>query len=331
MKLKSSPVLATGLAVFLTTPAFALEAPADNAPPPPAAADQTAPPEVKPPAKPREQAAFLGIVSGEVPEILTDHLGLNSGEGVIVRSLVPDGPAARAGVAVNDVITKVSGKAVGSPAEISCHITDLKPGEKVTLDLIHKGKPLTLDATLGARPADLAVAGEAIPMDGLDLEGLPKELAERVRDAIAGKVGRLELGEDALQIPQQMDQAMRDAQKQLHDADQQLQGAQQRLHGNLKLNLGGGKIQIQSGATFRMQDPHGSVEMKSKDGSKEITVRDPQGTVTWSGPWDTAQDKAAAPAEIQERVKNLNLDGSVVGGGLRILPRLLGAPDAPED
>jgi serine protease Do len=323
MKLKSSPFLTTGLAAFLITPAFALEAPADDAPPPPAAEDQAALPEIKLPAKPKEQAAFLGIVSGKVPEILTDHLGLKEGEGVIVRSLVPNGPAAQAGVAVNDVITKVSGKAIGSPAEISNHIAELKPGEKVSLDLIHKGKPLTLDATLGVRPAELAAA-EPKALDALNLQDLPEDLAERVRDAIAGNIGALELGDDAGQALPQVDQAMRDARK-------QLLGAEKHLQGQLNLNLGGGKIQIQSGATIRMQDPQGSVEVKSKDGAKEITVRDPQGNVTWSGPWDTAQDKAAAPADIQERVKNLNLDGSVVGGGLRILPRLLGAPEAPEE
>lgn len=325
MKPKSSPFLTTGLAAFLITPAFALEAPADDAPPPPAAEDQAALPEIKLPTKPKDQAAFLGIVSGEVPDILTDHLGLKSGEGVIVRSLVPNGPAAQAGVAVNDVITKVSGKAVGSPAEVSNHIAGLKPGEKVSLDLIHKGKQLTLDATLGLRPAELAVA-EPKALDALSLQDLPEDLAKRVRDAIAGNIGALELENDADagQVPQQLDQAM-------HDARKQLQDAQKHLHGHLNLNLGGGKIQIQSGATFRMQDPQGSVEVKSNDGSKEITVRDPQGNVTWSGPWDTAQDQAAAPAEVQERVKGLNLDGSVVGGGLRILPRLLGAPDAPEN
>lgn len=317
MKPKSSPFLTTGLAAFLIAPAFALEAPADDAPPPPpAAGNQAALPEIKLPAKPREQAAFLGIVSGGVPEILTDHLGLKPGEGVIVRSLVPNGPAAQAGVAVNDVITKVSGKAIGSPAEISDHIAQLKPGEKVSLELIHKGKQLTLDATLGLRPAELAAEPKAL--DAFNLQDLPEDLAERVRDAIAGNIGALELGnEDAGQVPPQVDQAMRDAHKQ--------------LQGKLNLNLGGGKIQIQGGATFRMQDPQGSVEVKSNDGAKEITVRDPQGNVTWSGPWDTAQDKAAAPAEIRERVKNVNLDGSVVGGGLHILPRLLGAPEAPED
>lgn len=317
MKTKSFPFITTGLAAILIAPAFALEAPEDEAPPPPpAAGGQAALPDIKLPAKPREQAAFLGIVSGGIPQVLTDHLSLKPGEGIIVRSLVPDGPAAQAGVTVNDVITKVSGKAVGTPAEISSHIAECKPGEKISLDLIHKGKPVTLEATLGVRPAGLAAAGDAQPMHELDLEELPKELADRLRGAIAGRVGKLELGGDAGQIPLQMDQALRDAQKQ--------------LQGNLRLNLnqGGGRIQIQSGATLRMQDAQGSLEVQSKDGAKEITVRDPQGNITWNGPWDTAQDKAAAPAEVQERVKNLNLDDNAVGGGLRILPH---QPEAPEE
>src|SRR6478752_10737011 len=120
MKTKLFPFITTGLAAILIAPAFALEAPEDEAPPPPPAAGGQAAlpalPEIKLPATPHEQAAFLGIVSARIPEVLTDHLGLKQGEGIIVRALVPDGPAAQAGVTVNDVITKVSGKAIGSPA-----------------------------------------------------------------------------------------------------------------------------------------------------------------------------------------------------------------------
>jgi hypothetical protein len=57
--------------------------------------------------------------------------------------------------------------------------------------------------------------------------------------------------------------------------------------------------------------------VKSSDGSKEVTVRDAQDNVIWTGPWDTEQDKAAAPAEVRKRVDSLNLDTTFKGGGLR--------------
>ncbi|MES2923108.1 MAG: PDZ domain-containing protein [Verrucomicrobiota bacterium] len=322
MKTKSSSFITAGLAAVLISPAFALEAPADDAPPPPIAAEKEVRlPEIKlPAAQPKAQVEtpFLGVVSSEVPDMLAEHLALKDGEGIIVRSLVPDGPAAKSGIAVNDVITKVGGQPVGSPTDITKQIASHKPGESIRLDLIHRGKPATLDVTLGVKPAEMAGLAPHT-LDQLDLEGLPRELAERVRDAIAGNIGGFDLGGDEAQIPPRMEEAMRDLQKRMQGA---IGGAGLALPDD---NVAG-KVQVHNGI-FRQMDQQGSVEVKAKDGAKEITVRDQQGKVTWSGPWDTAQDKAAAPADIRQRVDGLNIDHSFKGAA----PRLRMGNAAPLD
>lgn len=318
MKTKTLSSITAALASVLIAPAFALEAPADNAPPPPVDQPADKLPEFKlpqapiapPQAEAKEESAFLGVVSGEVPELLADHLNLKSGEGILVRSLVPDGPAAKAGIAVNDVIIKVAGQPVGSPLDMSNQISGHKPGEKVTLDLIHKGKATQHDVTLGVKPAEIAAA-EAQPLDRMNLDGLPKELADRVRDAIAGNIGGLDLklGEDKAQL-------------------EQLRKQLQKQMGALDPNAfvppaanGAGKIRIQGGGKLILKDPQGSIEVKSADGGKEVTMRDQQGKVTWSGPWDTDQDKAAAPADVQTRMNSLNLDTKFNGNGMRFQMR----------
>ena len=78
-----------------------------------------------------------------------------------------------------------------------------------------------------------------------------------------------------------------------------------------------------------MMDNQGCVEVKSKDGSKEVTIRDQQDQITWSGPWDTAQDKAAAPPDVRQRVDGLNIDNDFKGNGLRLHMRQAPPPDAP--
>jgi serine protease Do len=321
MKTKSFPFITAGLAAALITPSFALEPPADDAPPPPAVeAEAVALPEIKLPApNAKADSAFLGVVSGEVPEMLADHLDLKTGEGVVVRSLVENGPAAAAGIAVNDVITRVAGLPVGSPMEMSDRITSHKPGEKITVDLIHKGKLTTADVTLGVRPAELA-AMDPNPLDHLDLEALPKELADRVREAIQGNVGQLELGDDVAQVPRKMEDAL----KELQDRLQGLKGqgfVMPDIDAALPAPLAGGKVEFHGEANVRMNDGQGSVEVKSKEGSKKVTIRDQQGNVTWSGPWDTEQDKAAAPDDVRQRVDSLNIDSTFKGGGLRLRMR----------
>lgn len=317
MKTNSSPFITAGLVVALVTPLFAVEAPEDNAPPPAAAANPQAAqlPEIK--LQQEDKAAdvmataFLGVVSSDVPEVLADHLNLKPGEGVIVRSLVPEGPAAKAGLVINDVITRVAGKAVGSPQDISEQITAHKPGDSVDLDLIHKGKATQLKINLGSKPEELA-ATEPEALDPLQLDGIPKDLADRIRKAVEGNLRGLDLqlGDAEGQVGPQMEEAMRELRLRM----QGVIGQGFMLPGDDV----DAKVKAQGGATIRMNDNKGSVEIKSTDGSKEVTIRDQQDKVVWNGPWDTAQDKAAAPADVRSRVDSLNIDTSFKGAGLRL-------------
>ncbi len=320
MKTKPSTFITASLAAVLITPAFALEAPADDAPPPVADATAVKPLRFDPPAAPKNlpeapATAFLGVVTSDVPEMLAEHLELKNNEGIIVRSLMPDGPAAKAGIMVHDVILRVGDQLIGSPADISKCVAAQKPGDKLTLEIIHKGKPAKIDITLGSRPAGVAAA-EPQSMDQLNLDEFPKELADRIRGAIEGKLGGLDLklGDDA---DPQMGEALREMKKRMENA----MGAPPAAGGP-------GNIQMNSGATLRMKDPEGSVEIKSNNGSKEVTIRDNQDKVVWTGPWDTDQDKAAAPADVRKRVDSLNLDPNFKGNGLRLQMRPPAAPDA---
>ncbi|MEO5712122.1 MAG: PDZ domain-containing protein [Luteolibacter sp.] len=326
MKTNPSTLFSAGLAVALAAPAFALEAPADNSPPPPAvnspAADAPAikPLRFDPPAAQKNlpeapATAFLGIVTSDVPEVLSEHLDLKADEGIIVRSLMPDGPAAKAGITVHDVILRVADQAINSPADISKCVEAQKPGDKVTLEIIHKGKPAKVDVNLGSRPAGIT-ATEPQPMDQLNLEEFPKELADRIRGAIEGNIGALDLHDDpAGQLPPVMGNALQEMKKQMEKA----------LGAPPVMNAGGIHLQ---GGTVRMRDPEGSVEVKANDGSKEVTIRDNADKVIWTGPWDTEQDKAAAPADVRKRVDNLHLNGGANGNGIHLQLNAPAAPDA---
>jgi hypothetical protein len=286
--------IATGIAAL---PVFAIEAPPDDAPPP----VEAAPPGLV------EKAgiAYLGVVATGLPEMLAEHLGLKAGEGIVVRAMMPDGPAAKAGIAVHDVITRVAGDAVGSSEELTARITARQPGEKIHLDIIHKGKAAGLDVTLGNRPNHFALPDQG-GLDQLDLDGVPKELADRVRRMVEGNLGELRLD---------FENGIEEAAPQVEDAMRQMREQMGKAMEGLKVpeipQQGG--IEIHQGATFRLMDDQGSIELKSNDGGKEITVRDKEQNITWTGPWDTEQDKAAAPEDIRRRVERLNFDNGANG------------------
>jgi S1-C subfamily serine protease len=86
--------------------------------------------------------AYLAITVGDT--------GAN---GVYVTSVTPRGPAAKAGIVEGDVIVSVNGKATGTPDDLSAVLARLKPGQSVTIKLVHQfGATAAVTATLGEYP-----------------------------------------------------------------------------------------------------------------------------------------------------------------------------------
>lgn len=308
-----------GLAGSFSVLALAIEPPEDKSPPPAPPAGQ--PEDLPAPAAKAEEApavaAYLGLGVADLPEVLAAHLGLEADGGVVVRAIDPRGPAAKAGIAQHDVITRIGGQAVASHADLTREVQRQQPGAEIAIDFIHRGKPATKSATLVPRPDGAGIAPPEI-LDNLRIGGMPEEQAARIRKMIERQLKDFEgipghgADRDDAWIPElpngpkDMDKAMREMRKRMEDA--------------MKLGPGAdGGLKIQGAATFRMMNPDGSsVELNSKDGGKEATIRDKGGKVTWTGPWDTEQDKAAAPPEVRAALERLNIDGNFKGGGIRL-------------
>jgi len=337
MKINQHSLFAVAIAAMLAPPVLAIEPPADNTPPPPVA--EVPPPPADhavAPAPAAQVAPYLGIGSSPVPEMLAAHIGLKADEGIVIRSLDPDGPGAKAGLAEHDVITRVAGQPVGSHADLVKQIQSHKPGDEIAVDLIHQGKPATKSITLAARPDGGGIAAAPQALDNLMLDGMPQEQAKRIREAIDRQLRAMQNGGAIPQVipgndPLKMGDAVKEMQKRMADA---LKNGMQ-APGGLKAP---GGFKVQGSATVRMVDEQGSIELKSVDGGKEATLRDKDDKVTWTGPWDTEQDKAAAPPAARARLEKLNLDNSFNGNGLRLQLNGAGglvvpppAAPAPED
>jgi S1-C subfamily serine protease len=93
--------------------------------------------------------AFLGI---QVQA--TDGYGDPSASGAVIAAVVPNGPAASAGLTAGDVITAINGRAVGSPTAITSILLTKTPGTKVTVSYLDQyGSSATATVTLGSGPA----------------------------------------------------------------------------------------------------------------------------------------------------------------------------------
>jgi serine protease Do len=106
----------------------------------------------------RPQRGYLGVGLQPLDEDLAPSLGLPKNSGEIVRSLVPDGPAARGGLQQGDVIVSVNGHAVTPEETVSYLIANTQVGSRVPLVIIRGGKRQTVNVVVGERPTEEALS-----------------------------------------------------------------------------------------------------------------------------------------------------------------------------
>jgi len=130
---------------------------------------------------------YLGAKIGALDEKLARQFKVPDAAGALVDSVVPDGPAAKAGLKEGDVIRKFNGETVEGSGDLTAKVTNANPGDTATLEILRDGRPMTLRVTLGERPANLPVAaglGRA-PSEGT-LRGLS---VQNLTPALRGQLG----------------------------------------------------------------------------------------------------------------------------------------------
>ncbi len=76
----------------------------------------------------------------------------SAGRGVLVVSVDPDGPAARAGLLVGDIVTAWNAKPVDRVREVMLNLGPESVGNTVDLDLLRGGAATVLKVAIGERP-----------------------------------------------------------------------------------------------------------------------------------------------------------------------------------
>jgi len=80
----------------------------------------------------------------------------------IISGISPNGPAAVAGLKLNDVLTKINGKTLTTIVDLQTAIASSKPGQKLTIEVIRDNKSLTLIAEASERPDSENISPSAI-------------------------------------------------------------------------------------------------------------------------------------------------------------------------
>jgi serine protease Do len=98
------------------------------------------------------ERGYLGVGVIELTADRVRALGLKNDNGVEVKRVDDNSPAAKAGLKVNDVILEVNGKTVEDMEQFIGSIGDAPAGAKLNLTVWRSGAKRTITATLDARP-----------------------------------------------------------------------------------------------------------------------------------------------------------------------------------
>jgi serine protease Do len=94
-------------------------------------------------------SSWLGVETHEVTADKAKELKLSAERGVVLGKIVPDSPAAKAGLKENDVVTEINGQRVEGAAQFRRMIHEIPAGRTIQLSVWRDGRTQTISATLG--------------------------------------------------------------------------------------------------------------------------------------------------------------------------------------
>ncbi len=100
---------------------------------------------------------YIGVMVSDVSDEATNY-GTPAGAAVV--SVTEGGPAEKAGLQANDIITAVDGEAISGKSDLSSIISDHEAGDKLTLTVYRQGQTLTVTVEIGEQTTSALAEAE---------------------------------------------------------------------------------------------------------------------------------------------------------------------------
>ena len=99
---------------------------------------------------------WIGVELAPLTPALAEAFKLGSLDGAIIKGVLSDGPADRAGVKPGDILLSIDGKPVADPQAVVNVVAEIAPGSAAKMKLRRKEQNLELAVTVGRRPRQQA-------------------------------------------------------------------------------------------------------------------------------------------------------------------------------
>jgi serine protease Do len=104
---------------------------------------------------------YLGIGMNDVTPDKAGFFELPDATGAIVSQVTPDSPASHAGLKSGDVLREIDGRKIVNGGALQVAVSEMTPGNVISLGILRDGKPQTVKVTVGEFHANAEVADNA--------------------------------------------------------------------------------------------------------------------------------------------------------------------------
>lgn len=101
---------------------------------------------------------WLGVLIQDVTKELAESFGMSKPHGALVAKVLPDSPAAQAGIEVGDIIVEYDGNEVSFSSDLPPMVGGTTIGNNVPVDIIRRGKMKTIKIKISKLPEDEQLA-----------------------------------------------------------------------------------------------------------------------------------------------------------------------------
>ncbi len=261
---------------------------------------------------PKVPVTWLGVETSSVPSVVSEQLGLAKGFGLVVDYIVPDGPAAAAGLQTNDIMKMLNDQILTEPGQLAKLVRSFNDGASVTLTVLRKGAEQKITVKLAKHdvPQNKEFFGRGFDKHwksgdfGMNHEHIEKMLGD-LRDENQGMIGdAMEQARAAVRVAS--DQARQAGEQARHAADDMRRSARQIRVVSSSDDGAVKSSKIDLGKTeVVLTDEKGEIKLATIDGKKILTAKDAQGKLLFSGPIDTQTELDKLPADVRQRYDKL--------------------------